>query len=182
MSDLVFQFEGWPYQPHKCPSDVDFVDWAEKYDLQGSRIFHMGPGNHHLVGERLGERNTVISATISVEEMRWFTDLIQLKPHLMHKYQCLFLDIHAWNSMMMPDFDIFTLFHFGEMVDSRREKYAIADLHDALERILDSRSGSGAMVFGYDGSSAADRSYPVFREMLGSPAFQHNSLSGWELS
>lgn len=181
MTSLVYQHEGWPYQPEKCPSDPDFIDWATENDLSGARIFHMGPGNHHLVGQQLGEKNLVISATISTEEMEWFFELMILKPHLMHSYQCLFLDIHSWNSMMMPDFDIFTLFHFGEMVDPRRGAYANPDLNDTLANILDCKSGKGALAFGYKGSSAADRSFPVFYDMLGNPTIEYKSLVGWEV-
>lgn len=176
---LVTQ-EAWPFQPELCPADVDFCRWADSVNLIGSRILHMGTGEHHLVGKHLWSTNQILGLTLSEEELRWYVKALEQVPDMMRTYHVQFLDIHAWNSMMFGDFDIINLPHFGEMVDPRRNNYTDPDLHFTLEKLLDSRSGPGALVTGYARSSAWDRSYPIFESILGKPSFQYMSIVGWE--
>ncbi len=180
MSDLLVTQEGGWWLDEKCTADLDFCSWANSVELKGSRILHMGTGAHHTLGIRLGGDNLIVGLTISKEEIKSYLDLIEQKPSLMKSYHVEFLDIHSWNSMMFGDFDIINLPHFGEMPDPRRDAYGDSDLELTLEKLLDSRSGPGALVTGYARSSAWDRAYPVFESLLGKPSFQYFSIVGWE--
>lgn len=179
MSELVVQKGGWPLDD-RCTADVDFCHWADSVELKGARILHMGTGAHHTLGIHLGKHNLIVGLTISKEEIKAYLDLIEQRPSLMKSYHVEFLDIHSWNSMMFGDFDIINIPHFGEMPDPRRDAYGDSDLEFTLEKLLDSRSGPGALVSAYSGSSAWDRTYPVLSDVLGKPSFDFRSMMFWE--
>lgn len=176
---LVTQ-EAWPFQPNLCSADVDFCKWADSVELKGSSILHMGTGDHHLVGKHLWSTNRILGLTLSETELFWYVKVLEQNPTMMKTYHVQFLDIHAWNSTMFGKFDVINLPHFGEMVDHRRNDYTDPDLRFTLEKLLDSRTGPGALVTAYASSSAWDRSYPVFESVLGRPSFQYSSVIGWE--
>lgn len=180
MGKMVVQEGGWKLQPEKCPADVQFVEWASEHDLRGASVFHMGPGLHHWVGTFLGLSNYVFSPTICREEVESYMDMIEEDPVKMWSYHVEFLDIHSINFSKMPRFDIFTLFHLGEMNDSRRSKYAPLSIESFLESMKDRVSGPQSLVFGYSGSSAWDRAYPWLKLQFGEESFRFKSLVAWE--
>src|SRR5688572_4556578 len=103
------QIEGWPWQPDKCPADLQFMEWLDKVG-PGECIFHMGTGMHHNVGLTCEDRGIAcLGITASIEEY--------LNTPFSHLYQVMFGDIYQIDPRLLPHVSVMTLFHLGEMVE-----------------------------------------------------------------
>jgi hypothetical protein len=156
-----FDVEPWPWQPNLCPADEQFISWllgqnrswlTAKIQANGP-VFHMGPGSHHRVAKTCDVLGVYcFSMTVSEEEEF-------MKPDLFG-YRVLLGNINDYDLSLLPQFQIMTLFHFGEMPDRFGEP--------TRERLLEliSKVEKGGLIFFYRGSSAWDRVDPLVTDLL----------------
>ena len=108
----------WPlvdYSP-----DPDFAGYLASRNVKGKLIFHFGTGEHHLVGKDNHERgnpNEILAITASREEHDAYIDFIINNPVAANYYKVMFGDIYTLSPVVLPTFDIVTLFHLCEYYD-----------------------------------------------------------------
>jgi hypothetical protein len=109
MNDNV---EGWPWMPDKCPPDKYFIDFMKARPAgRGQTILHMGTGLHHRVGiECVALGHRVIGLTVSREE--YISRALRVDSP---DYQVFYVNLNDLDLRLLPELDIVTLFHFGEM-------------------------------------------------------------------
>jgi hypothetical protein len=149
----------WSLDEKQCPCDVHFLDYLEEKRLSGKDIFHMGTGNHHIVGLRTaanGSGNHVLAITASPEEYNDYIRLAIENPRLGFTYKAYFGDIYQLDRRLLPDLDIATLFHIGEYRTAENDRYgALTDAEMTL--VLADKLRPGGEVLFYSGSFAYDR-------------------------
>jgi len=178
---LVVHTTSWPYAPDKCPADADFIAWIKGHQLTDQTIFHMGPGGHHRVGIEAGKEagNRVLALTCAPTEMEEYVRLASEDAELSAAYQCLFGDIHNFPLALLPQFDIITLFHLGEMPDDNRVAYANSSSGWLLTHFWHSLQTGGRLLL-YPGSNGYEwLKYAAGEFHGGAIEFRFNSLLGF---
>jgi|SRR3990170_2215284 len=146
---------GWPWLPDKCPPDKYFIDYMKEKAFTEKRILHVGTGLHHQVGiDCCAMGHIVIGMTVSREEVvsrvfRVDTD----------NYQVMYANINTFDLDLLPQLDIVTLFHFGEM----ESDFGPVDTNVIL-RLLDKLDNEGYFFF-YNRSAAWDRARVAVKEI-----------------
>lgn len=145
------EVDGWPWLPDKCPPDQYFIEYMRQSNMNPVNILHMGTGLHHRVGIeccKMGHR--VIGLTVSREEIvsRAFRADSQ-------NYQVFYANLNELDFNLLPELDIVTLFHFGEMAS----EFGMAD-EKVLGALISKMYKGGLMVFynrsaGWGNSQAA---------------------------
>lgn len=144
MNDL----EGWPWQPNLCPADEHFIEWASEIAI-GQTVFHMGTGLHHKVGTYVASRGAAcVGLTASPAEA-----LAYYENAWCPSYQLLLGTLFELDLRLLPEFDIMTLFHVGEMAETYGQ---VRDHDNALDALI-GRVSRGGLVLFYSGSSAWER-------------------------
>lgn len=160
MTKMVVQEGGWALSD-SCLADSDFLKYLDGWHY--SRILHMGTGMHHLIGQSAKEHfNQVYGLTICVEEVDEYMKLVQDNPELAHHYICIFNDIYLIHPDFLPQFDLVTLFHLGEMPDDRRQKYGCVTDEQVIRIMINKLRVGGRLVF-YKDSSAFENIDPILQ-------------------
>lgn len=176
---MVIQTEPWKLQPNKCMADIHFCEMAKIEKWAGLSVFHMGPGEHHLVGISLsGTGNNVLAITCSPEEVDSYMKIAIKEPRMAANYKVLFGDIYSLQSRQLPMFDVINLPHLGEMPDITRQQYgAMSDIQ--LVFMLIRHLNPGGKLVGYKNSSAFDRAGPIMAADL-AWLYDYESLRVWK--
>jgi hypothetical protein len=163
----------WSLDEKQCPCDIHFLDYLEERKITGKDIFHMGTGNHHIVGLKTasnGSNNHVYGITASPQEYEDYVKLLIANPKLGFTYKAYFGDIYQIDRRLMPDVDLATLFHLGEYRTEENDKYgALTDLEMSL--VLADRLRPGGEIHFYTGSFAYDRAEACAKALVAQHAF-----------
>lgn len=146
----TFDVEPWPWQPALCPADQEFIAWLleNKKAITGP-VFHMGPGEHHRVGRTCDVIGVeCFSMTVSEDEAFWDPGL--------YGYRVIVDSVNEYDFSKLPEFQVMTLFHLGEMPDRFGEP-----TQELLQSLFDRVISGGTLIL-YKGSSAWDRVSPIF--------------------
>lgn len=179
MKPTLVTLEDWPLWPERCPADVDFVDWGEH--VEGLTIFHMGPGTHHIVGRTLCEANIILSITCCPAEMECYMSWAVENPDWSGRYRCLFGDIYMTDELILPRFDVVTLFHLCERPDPRREQYGAMTPAQLVETVKYHLLNSGGSLVTYPGSATGKEAETIVDLAGFRKRAEHRSLQFWEL-
>lgn len=144
--------EGWPWLPDKCPPDQYFIDFMKANTFtRPQTILHMGTGLHHRVGiECVALGHRVIGLTVSREE--YISRALRVDSPA---YQVFYANLNDLDLRLLPELDIVTLFHFGEMASM----FGPAS-EEVLASLLD-RVVVGGLVLFYNRSAEWGNSRPV---------------------
>ena len=158
----------WSLDEKQCPCDIHFLDYLEEKKIRDADIFHMGTGNHHIVGLKTaasGAGNHVLGITASPREYDDYVKLLIANPRLGFTYKAYFGDIYQLDRRLLPALDHATLFHLGEYRTADSDKYgALTDLEMTL--VLADRLKPGGEIHFYTGSFAYDKSAAVAKEVV----------------
>ena len=158
----------WPLDVSECPCDVHFVDYLKARGIKGRSIFHFGTGEHHIVAlenVKFRRPNQVFGVTASKQEYDSYIDLIVSQPKVANSYKAMFVDIYTLEKLLLPEFDVISLFHLGEFHDPVRQKYAPLDDRKLLALMV-SRLKPGGRVLFYRGSNGWPKSEPIVSAFL----------------
>lgn len=175
----------WSLDEKQCPCDLHFLAYLEERGIKGKSIFHMGTGNHHVVGLKTAANesgNHVLGITASPQEYQDYIKLLIENPRLGFTYKAYFGDIYQIDHRLMPELDYATLFHIGEYRTAENDKYgALTD--EEVTLVLADRLRPGGEILFYSGSFAFDRAEAVARELVRARAFEdggdYKSLRIW---
>ncbi len=158
----------WSLDEKQCPCDLHFVDYLAERDVRGKDIFHMGTGNHHIVGLKVAASdagNQVFAITASKDEYDAYVALLLENAELGFVYKCYFGDIYQIDRRLMPDLDIATLFHIGEYRTAENDSYgALTD--EEMTLVLADRLRPGGEIHFYTGSFAYDKGLAAGRALV----------------
>jgi hypothetical protein len=158
----------WSLDEKQCPCDIHFLDYLAERGVRGKDIFHMGTGNHHIVGletARRGDANHVLGITASKAEYDDYVQLLIDNPRLGFTYKAYFGDIYQIDQRLLPPLDIATLFHIGEYRTAENDSYGALTDDDMTLVLADSLRPNGEIHF-YTGSFAYDRGVAASRKLL----------------
>lgn len=174
MSKLNYWNATWSLDEKQCPCDIHFLDYLREKAITGKDIFHMGTGNHHIVGLETAKRGTgnhVFGITASKEEYDDYVELLIDNPRLGFTYKCFFGDIYQIDRRLMPDLDFATLFHIGEYRTEANDAYgALTDQEMAF--VLADRLRPGGEIHFYTGSFAYDKGQTAGRALVAEKGFK----------
>ena len=163
----------WSLDEKQCPCDIHFLDYLEHKKVRGKDIFHMGTGNHHIVGLKTasnGSGNHVLGITASPQEYDDYVKLLIANPKLGFTYKAYFGDIYQIARRLMPPLDFATLFHIGEYRTEANDSYgALTDTEMTLV-LADSLRPGGEIHF-YTGSFAYDKGQAAGRALISHRGF-----------
>jgi hypothetical protein len=154
----------WPLRPDNCPCDVHLCEYVEERGIRGRSIFHFGTGLHHLVGLRNSERgwqNEILAVTASPREHLRYVHRVVRDHSLGKHYKVLFADIYDLDDLLLPTFDLVTLFHLCEFTPTRTAATRLAD-GGVLALFVAKLATSGRILF-YQGSDGFGRTEPLIR-------------------
>lgn len=164
----------WSLDEKQCPCDIHFLDYLEERRIKNADIFHMGTGNHHIVGLKTasnGSGNHVLGITASPQEYDDYVKLLIANPKLGFTYKAYFGDLYQIDRRLMPDLDYVTLFHLGEYRTEANDAYgALTDTEATL--VLADKLRPGGEIHFYAGSFAFDRAEEAARELLATRPFE----------
>ena len=159
MSKLNFWNATWSLDEKQCPCDIHFLDYLDEKGVKDRDIFHMGTGNHHIVGLKTatnGSGNRVLGITASREEYDDYIKLLIENPSLGFTYKAYFGDIYQLDRRQLPELDYATLFHIGEYRTADNDAYgALTDTEMTL--VLADKLRPGGEIHFYTGSFAYDK-------------------------
>jgi hypothetical protein len=171
---LNFWNATWSLDEKQCPCDIHFLDYLKEKRIAGKDIFHMGTGNHHIVGletARSGTGNHVLGITASKEEYDDYVKLLIADARLGFTYKCYFGDIYQIDRRLMPALDFATLFHIGEYRTAENDKYgALTD--EAMTMVLADALRPGGEIHFYTGSFAYDKGEASGRALVATRGFK----------
>jgi hypothetical protein len=155
----------WDLQVECCPCDVHFNDWVADRQLKNQLIYHLGSGAHHVVGFEQatnGLGNTVFCVTASIGEYDAYIDLVAGNARVSRAYLCYFGDIYLSNPVLLPEFDVVTLFHLCEFFfpNTTGADYGGLDDRGVLDLFTDKTRIGGHILF-YMGSNAFHKAEPI---------------------
>jgi len=152
----MIDVQGWPWLPDKCPPDKYFIDYMKEKEISPSKtILHVGTGLHHRVGiDCCAMGHKVIGMTVSREEVISRVFRVDTSD-----YQVIYANINNFDRHMLPDLDIITLFHYGEM----ESDFGAVD-PETLYYLRHQLTDEGYMFF-YNRSAAWDRAKPAVEYM-----------------
>ncbi len=163
----------WSLDEKQCPCDIHFLDYLDEKKIRNKDIFHMGTGNHHIIGLKTasnGAGNHVFGITASKEEYDDYVKLLIENARLGFSYKCYFGDIYQIDRRLMPALDYATLFHIGEYRTEENDKYgALTDTEMTL--VLADALRPGGEIHFYTGSFAYDKGEAAGRELVTSRGF-----------
>jgi hypothetical protein len=158
----------WSLDEKQCPCDIHFLDYLAEKKLRDKAIFHMGTGNHHVIGLETARRrdgNHVLGITASKEEYDDYVQLLIDNPRLGFTYKAYFGDIYQLDPVLLPPLDIATLFHIGEYRTAENDSYgALTD--DEMTLVLADRLKPGGEIHFYTGSFAYDRGIAASKKLI----------------
>ncbi|HRD74505.1 MAG TPA: hypothetical protein PK264_00990 [Hyphomicrobiaceae bacterium] len=164
----------WSLDEKQCPCDIHFLDYLEATGMRGKAIFHMGTGNHHIIGLKTasnGSGNHVLGITASREEYDDYVKLLIANPRLGFTYKAYFGDLYQIDGKLLPELDLVTLFHLGEYRTEANDSYgALTDLEATL--VLADRLRAGGEIHFYSGSFAYDKAAAAARELARLRSFE----------
>ena len=173
MSKLNFWNATWSLDEKQCPCDIHFLDYLDANKIKDRIIFHMGTGNHHVVGLKTasnGSGNHVLGITASREEYDDYVKLLIDNPRLGFTYKAYFGDIYQLDRRLLPDLDYATLFHIGEYRTDANDSYgALTD--DAMTLVLADKLKPGGEIHFYTGSFAYDKTFEAAAMLVKSGRF-----------
>jgi hypothetical protein len=173
MAKLNYWNATWSLDEKQCPCDIHLLDYLKEKGLTGKDIFHMGTGNHHVVGletAKSGTNNHVLGITASKEEYDDYVKLLIEDARLGFSYKCYFGDIYQIDQRLLPDLDIATLFHIGEYRTDENDKYgALTDT--AMTLVLGHKLRPGGEIHFYTGSFAYDKGETAGRALMAQQGF-----------
>ena len=156
---LNFWDATWSLDEKQCPCDIHFLDYLDERGIKDADIFHMGTGNHHIVGLKTatnGSNNHVLGITASPQEYDDYVKLLIANPRLGFTYKAYFGDIYQIDRRLLPDLHYATLFHIGEYRTADSDAYgALTDLEMTL--VLADKLVAGGEIHFYTGSFAYDK-------------------------
>ena len=163
----------WSLDEKQCPCDIHFLDYLEERKIRDADIFHMGTGNHHIVGLRTasnGSNNQVLGITASPQEYDDYVKLLIANPRLGFTYKAYFGDIYQIDRRLLPALDFATLFHLGEYRTGDSDKYgALTDVEMTL--VLADKLVPGGEIHFYSGSFAFDKAEAAGKELVKQRSF-----------
>lgn len=158
----------WSLDEKQCPCDIHFLDYLDAKGLRDKDIFHMGTGNHHIIGLKVasnGSGNQVLGITASKEEYDDYVRLLIENARLGFAYKCYFGDIYQIDRRLLPELDLATLFHIGEYRTEENDKYgALTD--EEMTLVLADRLRPGGEIHFYTGSFAYDKGQAAGRALI----------------
>src|SRR5438270_2670451 len=115
MSKMNYSQQAWDLDSDCCSCDLQFNDWVDANRITGKTIYHFGTGTHHVVGLRQAELgNAVFAITASKEEYDSYVALVTGNSWVAKSYLAYFGDVYLSNTVLLPAFDVVTLFHLCE--------------------------------------------------------------------
>jgi hypothetical protein len=155
----------WDLHPDVCPCDVHMNEWIEAKGIAGKAIYHFGSGNHHVIGRRQaanGSGNAVFAITASKEEHDAYAALVSADARLARSYLCYFGDVYLGNAMLLPRFDVVTMFHLCEFFDASTVSADYGGLDDrGLLDLMTERLQPGGYMLFYEGSRDFAAAKPI---------------------
>jgi hypothetical protein len=149
----------WSLDEKQCPCDIHLLDYLRDKGIRGKDIFHMGTGNHHVVGLEVWKSdagNQVLGITASPEEYDDYVKLLMNNAKLGFVYKCYFGDIYQIDRRLMPALDIATLFHIGEYRTAESDAYGALTDKEMTFVLADALRPGGEIHF-FTGSFAYDK-------------------------
>jgi hypothetical protein len=136
MLKMNYWTDKWDLHEDVCPCDVHFNDWVVKEKLKNKSIYHFGSGTHHVVGIKQAARNNrTLCITASKEEYQAYIELVTTNSGVAKNYVCYFGDIYLTNPLLLPEFDVVTMFHICEFFFPNTASKEYGGLTDA--KVLD---------------------------------------------
>jgi hypothetical protein len=163
MLKMNYWTDKWDLDEAVCPCDVHFNDWVAKNKLKNKTIYHFGTGTHHVVGiKQAARKNRVFAITASKEEYEAYIDLVTENSGVAKTYLAYFGDIYLTNPVLLPEFDVVTLFHLCEFIFPNTASKQYGGLTDAkvLDLLTDKTRKGGHILF-YKGSLGFEKSRPI---------------------
>ena len=158
----------WSLDEKQCPCDIHFLDYLDDKHIENADIFHMGTGNHHIVGLKTatnGAGNHVLGITASPQEYDDYVKLLIANPKLGFTYKAYFGDIYQIDRRLLPALDYATLFHLGEYRTADSDTYgALTDVEMTL--VLADKLKAGGEIHFYSGSFAFDKAEAAGHELV----------------
>lgn len=163
----------WSLDEKQCPCDIHFLDYLDEKKVRDRDIFHMGTGNHHIVGLKTasnGSGNHVLGITASKDEYDDYMRLLIENATLGFTYKCYFGDIYQIDRRLLPKLDYVTLFHIGEYRTEENDKYgALTD--EEMTLVLADQLRPGGEIHFYTGSFAYDKGEAAGRALIAKRGF-----------
>ena len=153
----------WDLYEEVCPCDVHFNEWVAKKKLKNKSIYHFGTGTHHVVGIKQVERkNRVLAITASKEEYEAYISLVSENSGVAKNYVAYFGDIYLTNPLLLPEFDVVTVFHLCEFFfpNTASKEYGGLTDRQVLDLFTDKTRRGGFILF-YTRSMAAEKAKAV---------------------
>ncbi len=166
MPKLSYVGEGWDLNEKFTPCDLHLVELLTARELTNATIFHLGTGNHHTVGKWAadgGRGNLVLGITLSPPEVQSYMDLAIEREDVARAYKVFFGDAYQLEARALPELDVATLFHLGEMRPMLADAGRLTDLE--LAQLLTDKLRVGGQLIFYRRSFAYSRMEPVIAEL-----------------
>src|SRR5262245_34468859 len=163
MLKMNFWGGSWNLEVDICPCDVHFNEWVAKERLRNKTIYHFGTGTHHVVGIQQAKRkNRVFAITASKEEYEAYVTLVTGNSAVAKHYLAYFGDIYLSDPMLLPEFDVVTLFHLCEFSQPNTASKEYGGISDAkVLNLLTDRTRRGGHILFYKGSDGFKKSVPI---------------------
>jgi hypothetical protein len=150
MLKMNYWTDKWDLHEDVCPCDVQFNEWAAKEKLNNKSIYHFGTGTHHVVGiKQAGRKNRVLAITASKEEYEAYVQLVTENSGVAKSYVAYFGDIYLTNPLLLPDFDVVTMFHLCEFFfpNTASKEYGGLTDRKVLDLFTDKTKKGGHILF-----------------------------------
>ena len=163
MLKMNYWTDKWDLHEDVCPCDVHFNEWVAKEKLKNKNIYQFGTCTHHVVGIKQAERNNrVLAITASKEEYEAYVTLVTENSRVAKNYVAYFGDIYLTNPLLLPDFDVVTMFHLCEFFfpNTASKEYGGLTDRKVLDLFTDKTRKGGHILF-YTRSMAAHKAKDV---------------------
>jgi hypothetical protein len=150
MLKMNYWTDKWDLHEDVCPCDVQFNEWVAKEKLKNKSIYHFGTGTHHVVGiKQAGRKNRVLAITASKEEYEAYVQLVTENSGVAKSYVAYFGDIYLTNPLLLPDFDVVTMFHLCEFFfpNTASKEYGGLTDRKVLDLFTDKTKKGGHILF-----------------------------------
>jgi hypothetical protein len=163
MLKMNYWTDKWDLHVDVCPCDVHFNDWVANKKLKNKTIYHFGTGTHHVVGiKQAARKNRVMAITASKEEYEAYVKLVTENSGVAKSYLAYFGDIYLTNPLLLPEFDVVTMFHLCEFFFPNTASKEYGGLTDA--KVLDlftAKTRKGGYILFYMSSMAFHKAKPI---------------------
>jgi hypothetical protein len=150
MLKMNYWTDKWDLHEDVCPCDVHFNDWVAKEKLKNKTIFHFGTGTHHVVGiKQSARKNRVMAITASKEEYEAYVKLVTDNSSVAKNYLAYFGDIYLTDPLLLPEFDVVTMFHLCEFFfpNTASKEYGGLTDRKVLDLFTDKTKKGGHILF-----------------------------------